>query len=118
MDGILGTGAELQFLASDLSEGRHTITAVAMNSHGLTASASVQLSVLHSPQPSLSIQLSSAQVLVSWPSSVTNFNLLATTDLARVPWALVNTPSIAADSAQSVMLDVTNAARYFQLRMK
>jgi hypothetical protein len=118
LDGVLGAGAVLDYQASALSEGLHTITVSATDREGLNASASVQIYVLRQPQPQLCIQLAGNQALLSWPSSVTNFVLLSASDVASGLWTPVSAPPVAADSTQTVTVDATNAAQFFQLRMQ
>jgi uncharacterized repeat protein (TIGR01451 family) len=69
-------------------------------------------------QPKLSIQSGGNQIQLSWPSSVTNFVLLTTTDLASGVWTPVSNQPVGANATQTVTLGLTNAPQFFLLRMK
>lgn len=49
LDGALGAGASLQFLASDLTEGQHTITVTATDSEGAMTAALVTVNISRLP---------------------------------------------------------------------
>jgi uncharacterized repeat protein (TIGR01451 family) len=117
LDGPLGSGAELDFEASVLSEGMHLITVTATDSEGLTNSASVQIYVLRQSPPELAIQYNGGQIQVSWPSSYTNYVLEASLSLAPSSWTLVTNAPVAADITQTVNLKLSNTDRFFRLLM-
>jgi hypothetical protein len=100
-----------------LSEGRHLITVTATDSLGLTNSASVTITVLRQLPPALAIQLTGSQVLLSWPSSVTNYLLESATSLSPAAWSTVTNAPAAADITQTVSLNLSTTNRFFRLRM-
>jgi hypothetical protein len=116
-DGQLGQGTILDYEAGALSEGRHLITVTATDSLGLTNSASVTITVLRQLPPALAIQLTGSQVLLSWPSSVTNYLLESATSLSPAAWSTVTNAPAAADITQTVSLNLSTTNRFFRLRM-
>jgi hypothetical protein len=115
LDGALGPGAILNLKAALLTEGTHIMTVAAINGLGLTNSASVKIHVLREPPPSLEIQLTRNQVLLSWPSSVTNYVLESTLDLAAGNWTPVTNAPFAADAQQTVTVDISATLKFYRL---
>ena len=117
LDGSLGNGTELNFEAGALSEGPHLITVTAMDSAGLTNKASVQIYVLHAPPPQLSINLNgNNRADITWPSSVTNYVLEASTNLSLGAWGAVTNEPVAADAEQTVTVNLFPNTSFFRLR--
>ena len=117
-DGVLGQGAVLSFQTTALSEGTHVITVTALDSVSLSASASVQITVLHDPPPQLAIQLSGAQALLSWRAPETNYVLETSATLAPAAWSPVVGNPVTADDEQTVTVDLAPANRFFRLRFQ
>jgi uncharacterized repeat protein (TIGR01451 family) len=117
LDGVLGYGAVLNIEADALSEGSHTITVTATDSLGLTNSASAQIVVLRQPPPQLSIQLVANQAQISWLASATNYVLESSTSLSPANWSAVTNAPFAADSQQTVTVDISPTSQFFRLRM-
>jgi uncharacterized repeat protein (TIGR01451 family) len=116
-DGALGSGAVLNFQADALSEGAHLVTVTATDSAGLTNSASVKIYVLRQPPPQLAIERSGNQLLLSWPSSITNFVLESSLSLAPANWITVTNLPVAADATQTVTTDLSAQTKFFRLQM-
>lgn len=117
LDGVLGTGPELNFEATDLSEGTHVITVTATDKEGLPNSASVQIYVLRQPLPTLAIEQQGNQMLLSWPSSYTNYVLEASLSLAPTNWVAVTNVPAAADAEQTVTNTISAQTQFFRLRL-
>jgi hypothetical protein len=115
LDGALGSGAILNLEAAILTEGTHIMTVAAIDRLGLTSSASVKIHVLREPLPSLDIQLAGNQVLLSWPSSVTNYVLESALDLAAGAWRPVTNVPFAADAQQTVTVDISARSKFYRL---
>jgi uncharacterized repeat protein (TIGR01451 family) len=116
-DGALGSGAVLYFQADALSVGAHVITVTATDSTGLTNSASVKIYVLRQPPPQLAIERSGNQLLLSWPSSITNFVLESSLSLAPANWSPLTNVPVAAYATQTVTTDLSAQAKFFRLEM-
>ena len=114
-DGVLGSGAVLNFETDALSEGAHLVTAT--DSAGLTNSASVKIYLLRQPPPQLAIERSGNQLLLSWPASVTNFVLESSLSLAPANWITVTNVPVAADATQTVTSDLSAQTKFFRLQM-
>jgi hypothetical protein len=56
-------------------------------------------------------------VLLSWPSSVTNYLLESATSLSPAAWSTVTNAPAAADITQTVSLNLSTTNRFFRLRM-
>jgi hypothetical protein len=117
VNGFLGNGADLPLQASALSEGLHTITISGTDSANLTTTASVQIYVFNESIPTLYIQSSGNQVVLSWSSADSNFLLASTTNLAAGIWTPVTNAPVALDAYQSVTLGATNSAEFFRLQL-
>jgi hypothetical protein len=117
LDGVLGSGAELNFAATDLSEGTHLITVTAINNEGLTNSASALIYVLRQSPPELAIQRQGNQIQLTWPSSYTNYVLESTFSLAPISWTAVTNTPVAAYSDQTVTTSVSSQMQFFRLRL-
>ncbi|MGO8929776.1 MAG: hypothetical protein ACLQU3_23160 [Limisphaerales bacterium] len=125
LDGPLGQGAVVNFDATMLSEGYHTITATAIDSAGLTNSAVTHLLELHFPPPQLAIQTASffsasGQLMqvatLSWPAYYTNYVLQSSASLAA-GWDTVTNASQLSVSGnqQTVTVGVSGASSFFRL---
>ena len=127
-DGALGSGAMLSFNATQLSQGRHTITATATDSAGLTNSAVTHLLALHYAPPQLSLQFTPATnefgtfypayATLSWPSYYTNYVLQSSTSLTSGWAALTNPPPQLNGYEQSLSVGVSNAHSFFRLALQ
>ena len=119
IDGLLGYGADLPVQASALTAGLHTVTVSATDNENLTSSASVQIYVLNESIPTLGIgKTAGNQIVLSWSSADTFFSLVSTTNLATGIWTPVTNVPVAMDAYQSVTLDATNTAEFFQLQLQ
>ena len=120
-DGLLGSGAALNFEADALSEGAHTITVTGMDSLGLTNSASVQIFVLRDLPPQLSLDLlgnPANQAHLSWPAASTNFVLETTTSLTSPNWTSITNAPVVNGDTQSVTVNVSGPVNFYRLRMQ
>ncbi len=118
LDGPLGQGTVLNFPASRLRQGYHTITATAVDSKGLTNVAVVHIFALVQPPPRLSLVESGGQAYVFWPSSYTNEYVLQTSvDLSA--WSSVtDTPTIVGDQQGFPLGVLSGGPRFFRLVFK
>jgi uncharacterized repeat protein (TIGR01451 family) len=116
-DGFLGYGPVLNLEADLLSEGTQVITVTATDGEGLSSSAQATIYVLRQTPPALTIQLIGNQLELNWPSSVTNYALESTTSLAPSNWTSITNVPFAADSTQTVYLNLSSTNRFFRLRM-
>ena len=124
-DGALGSGAMLTFDATQLSEGRHTITATATDSAGLTNSAVTHVLELQYAPPQLSLQFTPAtnefgiffpaSATLTWPSYYTNYVLQSSTSLTSGWAAVTNPPPQLNGYEQSLNVGVSNAHTFFRL---
>lgn len=117
LDGRLGNGSVLPLESGSLSEGVHFITATAFANSGLTASASVQITVLRLEPPQLSIQLMGDMAQLSWPARYTNYVLEAAASLAPANWMTVGISPVVVDDQQTVTVNI-ETAKFFRLRMQ
>ena len=115
-DGLLGTGAELVHLASDLSEGQHLITATAYDNSGATNSAFIAIRIMRDEPPVLSIRRTDPQAIISWPMSLTNYVLESTATLPAPSWLTVTNTPVITDVDQSVTVDANMGTKFFRLR--
>jgi hypothetical protein len=127
-DGSLGAGAIVNFAASVLSEGYHTITATATDSDGLTNSAETSVLVLRYQPPQLNIQVNPGVVefgsyyppygTVSWPAYYTNYVLQSSANLTS-GWAdFTNIPAEPIANLQSLNISATNTTAFFRLALQ
>lgn len=80
LDGALGAGSVITFNARNLTEGNHILTVTAVDSFGLTNSATTRVLVLHNPPPQLTMKMVGAgSAILSWPSYYTNYRLQSST---------------------------------------
>jgi hypothetical protein len=122
LDGALGSGAIVTFDATVLSEGYHTITVTAIDSAGLTNSASTHLLYLQYPPPELSIQMSPAipgiapaSAILSWPSYYDNYVLQGSASLTSGWGAVTNNPPTVQANQQVVNIGLRGAASFYRL---
>jgi len=116
IDGQFGTGAEFFVAADQLSEGAHTITATATDSSGATNSDSISITIRRLDLPLLTIAPNGTQVTLTWPGTLTNYVLEATSSLAPTSWAPVpNTPAFDDLDDWSVTLDAGATTQFFRL---
>jgi hypothetical protein len=117
LNGSLGYGAVLNLATGVLSQGTHLITVTATDSLGLTNSAQTTIYVLSQPPPLLAVQLNGSQIMLSWPSSVTNYLLESSISLSAPAWSTVTNVPAAADITQTVNLNLSSTNQFFRLRM-
>ena len=128
LDGALGTGPIVTFDPTVLSEGYHTITAMAVDSAGLTNSVVTHFLELHYPPPQLNLQVTPGTMMLgrwyppygtlSWPSYYTNYVLQASASLTS-GWAAMTNPSPwLVGNLHTLNVGVTNKASFFRLMMQ
>ncbi len=67
--------------------------------------------------PSPHLALTNAQVLLTWPPTVTNLTLLATESLAQTNWVAVTNEAFPLNGQSAVLLAPTNPQQFFRLRL-
>jgi hypothetical protein len=113
-DGLLGTGPMLLRDVSTLSEGAHVVTVTAIDSGGLTNTATVNVNIAHEEPPRLAIERMLPDVLLSWPVTATNYHLQGALSLPGSWIDITNTVQTAGDKAQ-VTLPAGSPAKFFRL---
>ena len=75
------------------------------------------VAVQGAPSPSLKAQVYGNEVVVSWPTSATNFTLEATSDLsANASWAPVSNAPVVVNSQNTITNTISGPVRYYRLR--
>ncbi len=67
--------------------------------------------------PTLGIARTNAQVVISWPPTVTNLTLVAADSLTTTNWAAVTNPSFPLNGKTAVILDPAAGQQFFRLRL-
>jgi hypothetical protein len=114
LNGIIGTGESLAVSADALLEGTQTLTATAIDSGGLTNSASVHVVVSRDPLPQLNIALLGSQTLLWWPSAATNYHLQRAMSLPGAWTNVTNTTQTVGEQIE-LTLPASEAAKFYRL---
>jgi hypothetical protein len=115
----------VSFAANHLSEGDHTITVTAVDSAGLTATATTHFLVLHYPPPELTLQVTpgfpgfyAPYATLSWPFYYTNYVLQGSASLTS-RWAAITNPlPQVVGNLYNLNMSLTNRVSFFRLTLQ